>query len=482
MPAFLGLGADNAVAWASFHRRGGLRTVLALAGPYFAIMGGLIYLVVRVNPNHASSTYAGWANALLGLQFVFAVLIGAGRVSAGIRGDVASGMMESLRMMPLPARHAIAGYLSSAMAQMSGFFAANFLLGFMVNTLAQLPAQRWVVANVIILAFGVFVWTLAAFLSLAATQGGAVLVIMVIVGVAGNAALVQVAPGLAVFAGSLIGGAVFDARTELVEQVVLSLAAQVLVGSIFFAGAARKYRRPDGLALGGTLSVGLLLAVVGVSLMALLWPEVFEPTYLRGWGGEGRRQVAFAGSTIGAMLVALVPLANLARLHVAWVRGRRDDPTLRRAAPPMWVSALGVTAVMALMLLGFPTVPDSTRAACVVAALFGFGFSVIFVAGWFYRSVESAKVILAIWLGIYCLLPLVLHFLVSQAAEFGDEPSTLAAFSPMGMVSLVGQNHPERLIPAAVCHVLAPVLPIALYWRVARGRRRGEVAAAMAVG
>jgi hypothetical protein len=481
MPAFLGLGADNAVAWANFHRRGGLRTVLTLAGPYFAVIGGLIYLVVQVNPKNASSTYAGWTNGLLGLQFVFAVLIGAGRVSAGIRGDLASGMMESLRMMPLPAGHAIAGYLSSAMAQMSGFFVANFLLGFMVNTLAQLPPQRWLVANAIILAFGVFVWTLAAFLSLAVTQGGAVLVVLVIVGVAGNAGLVQVAPGVAVFAGSLIGGAVFDARTELVAQVVLSLAAQVLVGAIFFTGAARKYRHPDALALGGLLSVGLLLAVVGVSLLAILWPEAFEPAYMRNWARPDQRRLAFGGSTIVAMLVALVPLANLARLHVAWVRGRRDDPSLKRCAPPMWVSAMGVTAALSLMLLGFPSRPDDMRTLCVVAALFGFSFSVIFVAGWFYRSVESAKVILAIWLGLYCLLPLVLHFLVSEAAEFGDEPTVLATFSPMGMVATATAAPEGRLLPGAVFHVLAPVLPVALYWRVARGRRRREPGAAALV-
>jgi hypothetical protein len=477
MPAFLGLGADNAVAWASFYRRGGLRTVLSLAGPYFLIIGGLIYLGVRLNPNGASNTYAGWANALLGLQFLFMVLIGAGRVSMAIRGDLSSGMIESLRMMPLPAGHAIAGYLSSAMAQLSGFFAANFVLGFMVNTLAQLPSQRWVVANLIILAFGVFVWTFAAFTALAVKQGGALLAVMVIVGVGGNAGLVQVAPGMAVFVGSLIGGAIFDARTELVGRVTLSLAAQVLVGAIFFAGAARKYRRPDALALGGLLSVGLLLAVVSVSLLALLLPELFRPWYMSHLPRPDEARLAFGGSTIVAMLVALVPLANLARLHVGWVRGRRDDPTLKRSAPPMWVSALVVTAVLSLMLLGLPRQPDRLRAACIVAACFGFSFSVIFVAGWFYRSVESAKVILAIWLGLYCVLPLVIHFMVSQAADYGDEPTVIATFSPMGQVITATQAEAGKLIPAAVFHLLAPVLPMALYWRVARPRRRPEAAA-----
>jgi hypothetical protein len=330
---------------------------------------------------------------------------------------------------------------------------------------------------VIILAFGVFVWTFAAFTAMAVKQGGALLAVMIIVGVGGNAGLVQVAPGLAVFAGSLIGGAIFDARTELVAQVTLSLAAQVLVGAIFFAGAARKYRRPDALALGGTLSVGLLLTVVSVSLLALLLPEVFEPAYMRGWARPDQARLAFGGSTIVAMLVALVPLANLARLHVGWVRGRRDDPTLQRTAPPMWVSALLVTAVLSLMLLGFPTRPDATRAVCVAAAFFGFSFSVIFVAGWFYRSVESAKVILAIWLGAYCVLPLVIHFMVSQAADYGDEPTVIATFSPMGQVISATQGEAGKLVPAAVFHVLAPVLPMVLYWRVARGRRRREVAA-----
>jgi hypothetical protein len=102
---------------------------------------------------------------------------------------------------------------------------------------------------------------------------------------------------------------------------------------------------------------------------------------------------------------------------------------------------------------------------------------VIFVAGWFYRSVESAKVILAIWLGVYCVLPLVIHFMVSQAADYGDEPTIVATFSPMGQVITATEAKAEKLVPAGVFHVLAPVLPMVLYWRVARGRRWREVAA-----
>ena len=44
MPAFLGIGPDNPVAWANFHRKGGFKTILGTSGAYFGILGALIFL------------------------------------------------------------------------------------------------------------------------------------------------------------------------------------------------------------------------------------------------------------------------------------------------------------------------------------------------------------------------------------------------------------------------------------------------------
>lgn len=477
MPAFLGLGTDNPIAWSNFYRKGGFRSAIGTSSAYFGIIGALIFLSARLNQRDASSSYSAWTNILLGLQLVFLVIIGAGRVTGTIRSDISSGMIESLRMMPLPGRHAIAGYMTSSAATLSGFFIANFVLGLIVNTLSELPAERWLAANGILLIFAIFVWTIAAFMAFLSKGAGGFLVLISIIGIFGNAALLYVAPGLIVLAGPLVGGSIFDPRssqTEFAAPLAISIAAQFLVGAILFAGASRKFRRPDALALGAWLGLALLLSFIGISLLALLKTESFQPRFLARAFRDSDPEVPFCGSTILVLLFSLIPLANFARLHVNWVKGRIDDPQLKRSVPPPAIAAVIVAAALALMLLALPTPPGKTRAVCMAAAFWGFSLSVIFVAAWFYRAVDNAKVIISIWLIAYCFLPLGLDFARDRLTN-GDEPTmTMASsFSPVGLIIEATNESKVNLRPAAVFHVLIPWLPVALYLRGRRPKPQG---------
>jgi hypothetical protein len=478
MPAFLGLGPDNPVTWCNFYRKGGFKTLLGTAGAYFGILAGLIVLTVQVNPRAAASTYGGWTGGLLALQFLFVVIIGAGRVSNAIRGDASYWMIESLRMMPLASGHAVVGYLSAAAASMAGFFAATVVLGLIVTALAEYPAGRWLAANLILVAFAVFVWTVAAFLAFVVKNATVVMVGASLVGMFGNAGVLLVAPGLVVLAGPLVGGTIFNlrtAQTEFAAPLVLSVAAQFLVGAIFFAGAARKYRRPDALALGAWLGLGLLVTFVAISLLSILRPEGLQPAFLAREFRNVDPAVPFCGSGVLAMLVSLIPLCNFARLHVGWVKGVPDDATARRTVPPLVPAALIVTGALALMLLAHPYRLPAVRAACVVAGFFGFCASVIFVAAWFYRAVDNAKVILAIWLGGYCLAPLVADFVrhrMSDESYYDPVLARAATFSPVGLVIESASQPRADLRAGAVFHCLIPLLPAALYLR--RRRSSGQ--------
>jgi hypothetical protein len=478
MPAFFGLGPDNPVSWCNFYRKGGFRTLLGTSAGYVAILGGLIFLSARLSTRDVSRAYGAWGNGLLALQFLFTVIIGAGRVSATIRGDLSSGMLESLRMMPLAARHAIVGYLGSA-ATLTGFFVSNFFLGLIVNALAELPPAHWVIANGILFIFALFVWTVSAFLAFLVKSAGAILVIVSIVGVFGNAGLLYVAPGLVVLVGPLIGGTIFDTRTaqtEFAAPLAVSIAAQFLVGLLFFTGAARKYRRPDALALGGWLGLALLRGVIAVCLLACHAPESVQPRFFRSEFNFRNPEVPFCGSTVLAMLIALVPLANFARLYVGWSKGRVDDPDLRCRTPSLPGAGLIVTGLLALMLLAFPAserVPERRQFVCFVAALFGFSLSVIFVAAWVYRAVDNAKVILGIWLILYCLVPLGVDFTRTRLSD-NDEPAltSVAAFSPIGLlIEAVSQPEAALRVPA-IFNGLIPLLPIGLYVRTVRRQAR----------
>jgi hypothetical protein len=474
------IGPDNAIAWAQFQRKGGLKNALGTAGAYAGIIGAVILVTARLNPRHAQDVYSGWSTGLLALQSLFVVVIGAGRVSAMIRGDITTGIAESHRMMPMPPGHAVAGYLAAAAAAMSGFFVANLGLGVMTTMLADLPPGRWVAANLILLAFAVFVWTISAFAAFLAKGSGAVLAVSSMAGLFGNAGLLWVAPGVTVLLGPLIGGSIFNlrtAQTELSLPLILSLCAQLLVGSIFFAGAARKYRRPDGLALGGCLAWLLLLAFVGISVMAIVRWEEFQPGFMA-WRTRGESsEVPFLGSAVLCMIVALAPLANFARQHVMWMRLREDDPGVRRVVPGPLVSGLVVAATLALVVFASPRRPTGAEWGCTLAGLAGFSLSAVFVAAWVYRVVDNAKVILGIWLAAYCVVPVVVDLVRHGMSDDYNDPTLAFAssFSPAGLLIEVWTHADVNLVPAVVAHLVVPLLPMGLYWREMRKGRTAEV-------
>ena len=61
--------------------RADFKTLVGVSTPYFLIIGGLIFLGARLNPRDSSRIYAAWNAGLMALQFVFVVIIGAGRVA-----------------------------------------------------------------------------------------------------------------------------------------------------------------------------------------------------------------------------------------------------------------------------------------------------------------------------------------------------------------------------------------------------------------
>ncbi len=330
------LSTDNAIAWAQFQLRGGWKSISLNAGGYFLLICGAIMLTCRLSGDrNLNNTLAGWTMGLLGLQALFIVIIGGMRVTTAIKQDITTGIMESHRMMPVPALHAIAGYLLGTMTAALGFFVANVAIGLATTLMAGNPAGRWIGANLVLLLFTIFLWVLFAFAAFTTPKGvGALFSVVPTIGWISQGAMFNVLPGMGVMAGPLLGGTIFSMRsntTELSGPVITSAAVQFLMGSIFFAGAMRKYRRPEGLALGVVLSRLLLLIWVACNMLAFLRPADFHI----GMRWKQNENAAYIGAMISSMLVALVPLANGARMYVQWLKRRVDDPQAKAALPPV---------------------------------------------------------------------------------------------------------------------------------------------------
>lgn len=458
---------SNPITWSQY-RRVPLRTYLSAVTIFFVILLGLIYITAHLD-RHPQEVFSGWASGLLGIQTLFMVLIGSFTLSSMIRSDITSNMIESHRIMPLSDRHAIAGYILAAAARGSYFFIAIFILGLIVTLEADLPPARWISANLILFGFTLFVWTLTAFLAFITKGAAAVVILFPVVALFGNAGLLHLFPAIVIFLGPLIGNSIFNlrvAQTDVSLPLILSFCAQFLVGSIFFAGACRKYRTPEATAFGPRLGILLLAAFVALSLLALSqWPE-FQPVFMRYAFRDNDLTVPMLGSFSICLLIALTPLCIFAREYVQSHRRRVDDPAARRTVPNPFLAALLVVIVLSPLMLGAASPPTLFQFLMTLLALAGFSFSVIFFAAWIYLAINNAKLILGVWLALYCLLPLVFDAILHTLTDRSDEPvlQFFSTFSPLGLLIETWSRTPLIALPPVLFHLLIPLLPMFLYF------------------
>jgi hypothetical protein len=465
------LSTDNAIAWAQFQLRGGWKSISLNAGGYFLLICGAIVLTCRLSGDrNLNNTLAGWTMGLLGLQALFIVIIGGMRVTTAIKQDITTGIMESHRMMPVPALHAIAGYLLGTMTAALGFFVANVAIGLATTLMAGNPAGRWIGANLVLLLFTIFLWVLFAFAAFTAPKGvGALFSILPTIGWISQGAMFNVLPGLGVMAGPLLGGTIFSMRsntTELSGPVITSAAVQFLMGSIFFAGAMRKYRRPEGLALGVVLSHLLLLMWVACNMLAILRPADFHI----GMRWKQNENAAYIGAMISSMLLALVPLANGARIYVQWLKRRVDDPQAKAALSPV-VLAIMSAGIMSLIIMAAPKSPPRVDPLMTAMVFFFYSLAVVYVTAWVYLATESAKWFIGVWLLVIgALLPLA-DLSVAAATNADHAMGILSSLSPWGALIEIGSK--------SDVNVRAGVLTQMFYWLIPWIMYRRRLAAEM---
>jgi len=137
----------NAIAWAQFRLLGGWKNTLITGIAYAAIMGATMFGVARALTMSPSATLSYFVGLFLGLQVLALVMYGTFRVSAAVRSDVSSRVIESHRLMPLGSGSAIVGYLLGAPIQALCLFGINVVLG------AIAASGGWVAACVLGLAY-----------------------------------------------------------------------------------------------------------------------------------------------------------------------------------------------------------------------------------------------------------------------------------------------------------------------------------------
>ncbi len=328
---------NNPIAWAQFQLRGGWRTSLLFCGVYACAIVGFYSFAHSTDPRNFGRP-GGWINLLLGIQSAALLLFGTSRIGTAIRNDLSSRMIESHRLMPTPPPFAIAGYLLGGASQALLAFATTFVIGAVLSATAGLTTDRWILSNAILLVFAIFVWSIVSLFSFVTTKGvatmGAVIGLFFIIS-ATSGLVTAFMPALTILCSPIMGDSIFLSPGGGAAPSIgygASLVGQVLIGSLYFFAASRRYRSADSTGFTPSMALALVAAWVAITLFAMLnWKQI-QPAFVRRMAEDLDLPLIQAIASIAAtMLLSLLALATSSRATFEW-NGRRaiGDPGLGR--------------------------------------------------------------------------------------------------------------------------------------------------------
>jgi hypothetical protein len=495
-----GTGGSNAIAFVQVRLRGGWRNLASTGALYGLAIGAAAVAAVRVVDVPPAQVYAGLLRFLLGIQVVLLLLVGGSRVSAAIRYDVTSRMIESHRLMPVGAGRAVAGYLLGATSQATVLAGVTLVAGVLVAAGAGVSPADWLWANAVVALFAGLVWAVLAHLAFATRSAVGWTVVPGLALWATQGYLLTAVPAAGLLAGPLVGPTAFALRgpsAAMAPAYVASALAQAAVAGVCLAAARRRYARDDAVGLSPALGLALLAALAAATWAGMELEPLVRPAFLRPPRSSGPL-VQLVCSLLLLMLMALLPVAAAARLEDEWRRRRTRDPagtTGRRPLPVLAVAlaaAAVVAAVPALILSaageGVTAATDLFRpcvstAAVVAVALVACGYAGRLA----HRLGRAGRPVVVVWLLVAWAGPVVADVMrLAQSSSGGGHGTSLgflSACSPAGAAIVIWQDALDSdggnglPIGGFVVQVAAAALVAALS-RSAAGRRSGDPAAA----
>jgi hypothetical protein len=443
------LSTDNAIAFAQVRLRGGWRN-LAVTFVAYTVLLGATMIATAAYSYRPTMAYAGWVTGLLWLQAGILLIFGATRVAGAIRADIAGGMIESHRLMPLSAGQAVVGYFFGSTCQAIALGVANLLIGAVAVRRAGLPMDRWLTVNAVLALFCLLVWAMGGLLAFAARGAGFALFLPLAAVSMTQGLVLATVPALAVLVSPLAGGSIFSFSAGIADPPFtygLGAIAQLFFAGILFVGCCRKYRRADAQGITAGLGLVLLAAWVIVSSLGIRqWAE-FEPRYLQ---LNPDPETQLIGSIIATMLLALLPVSAAAQADADWRRRRRaaDSALRRRPIPPGAVVAAATLITLALVNVEWGAAGTTGAAgrsdASLPAALAGasvqtaavvclFLLSLSYLLRISYRARGKPLVVGLGWMILTWLIPIVTELMVLAVRGYSPDqtfPGTIATCSP----------------------------------------------------
>lgn len=491
---------NNPIAYAHFQLRGGWKNTLATAGIYSFVIISAMTLATKLDPRGVGWV-RGWVGGILAIQSFVLLLFATSRISVAIRNDVNQKLIESHRLMPLPAWEAIVGYLLGGSSQALALAAANYVIGAVASATIGIGQDQWFAANFILITFSIFFWTIAAVSAFCMTRGkGGVgwVVALGIMTMSSQGFIALLLPGLTLLASPVVGRTIYTLQASTSEgfpvAYAFSLPGQLAIGALCFFAAARKYRRPESPAFSPAMGLGLLAAWAAVSVLGMLfWDDVCPDIGMlrfNGRDGQGIRMAQVILSTLATMLLAMLPIANSSHADLRRKYGLAVGEQRRESFPvsPVMATVLSAAACLAIPLLvggvnrklPTPRFVDNQRiplhawasmltAVMILAQLFTMGFILRIVHR---GGGRRGTWILFAYMLLFWAAPLGMDLMRAINAGGGDTPviAQISTFSPAGaLVDLWGEGQFDPTIGSVAQACMAIALGT-IYFMT--GRRR----------
>jgi hypothetical protein len=452
---------NYAIGRAHFQIAGGMRTMLILAIAYVGAVATVLGLFVY---NQAPPrAYEALAALVMVIEAFVLVVIGSVRIGGCLRVDLLTQMIDSHRLMPVESWRAIAGYLFGTTIHVQLVTVLNVLFLAGLRAYTGLPFPDFVLNQLVLAIFALFVWTFAAMGSLMVRQIVPVMVLGFIFGGIFSISLREFAilPGLSVLASPFLGETIFSLSRGAVsfrEAYPVALTAQIAFATLFFIGACRRYRGtyPSTFSVSQAIALGLVWSAESV---AAIW--IWESITPVRWGPQPQVSQQIVAALAVAALLAIVPAHALAALEV-----RRPLKTGELLA-----SLVGATAVASFSAVasGWSTGRPNHLGMIWALTLFTMGSHVVTMylclratrhMSQMAKGLLTTAVLFVVW-----MLPILLEvarYLLSTAPEDGNQnPSILTwlgCLSPLGLlITQWTQLEPPTPIPAILFQWLVPL-------------------------
>lgn len=477
---------NSAIGWANFQITGGAKRAIWCMAGVAVLVPLLIFGSTQIEPEGGNGALRFWFGLLGVTQGAILGLFLPGRVHAAIKRDRASKLIESHRLMPMPASHAIAGYILGPNLLLLGCSLVVFALGLFLAAEAGQSVEMWVGMNVGMGVLALTTCCLVAFLSNWLTRLNPAILLVLIGPLVGIGSL-TVVPALRVMSGSLLLGIPgVGAGTALTPELLVSFGSLLAFALILFVGACRRYRRDDVPALGFAWGFALLALWVGLTLFGILGPEPG-----RQWISSRDRTLSFVVSTAASMLLAIGPIASASLASLNWGERKRTDPHFADRRPmPVAIASVIVFALLSLLLIASPRFfqsiwPDRPmltgdvrgwlEPALVLATLAAFVATVGLIAWAAGRLRVSAMGLLGTWIVVTWVLPpladgaRVIFSLDQRSVDF---PTAIGAVSPpFGLGAIYFARWDAAVFGLVAQVALVPAL-VAAWFLLLRGRSR----------